>query len=59
MNPRLTDQRILDHHDYTHDSGLKLGYFEPTYSYRGEWLIVVAIVAVAALTTLYYFAGMV
>ncbi len=58
MNPRLTDIP-LEQRDCERCSGLPLNYFEPTYSYRGEWLIVVAIVAAVALTTLYYFAGMV
>jgi hypothetical protein len=29
MNPRMTDLRLLDHHDYTHRSELPLGYFDP------------------------------
>ena len=28
MNPRMTDMKIMDHHDYSHDSGLSIDYWD-------------------------------
>jgi hypothetical protein len=40
MNPRLTDPRLLDHHDYGHDSGLPVDYWSPPDPFAARWFYI-------------------
>ena len=50
MNPRMTDLRRLDHHDFERGSGLPLDYFlprTPWYATRRWRWAAIAVLAVA------------
>lgn len=55
MNPNIDRNTLMavDHHDYTHSSGLALDHFHPD-SGAGTWLIVGAIAVAVAGVALYW-----
>ena len=55
MNPRMTDLRCLDHHDFTRSSDLPLDYFMrmPWYATR-RWCWIGVAVVIVALIGLWY-----
>ena len=57
MNPRMTDLRRLDHHDFERGSGLPLAYFYRPWFRRRGWWIVAGVVTLLALLGLGLTAG--